>query len=142
MRGHVERFVCLDQIDVVRKAPATRDHDVALFADRKRVTLQIVLAGSSMGETPVAAENVHGAVVFINHRVDAKSRRNQLRNALTLLMHSISIQHSWADTRLAAAALKIKRQHVRGFDRFRRRQPGTDRLASTSESREVMKVDP
>src|SRR5688572_24723858 len=38
--------------------------------------------------------------------------------------------------------LKIKRQHVSPFNRFRRRQPRTNRLAAAGKPREVMKIDP
>src|SRR5688572_4050750 len=95
-----------------------------------------------MGQSPVAAENSCGAIRFVDDGVHGKSRRNEFCNALTLVIYGISVEQSRTDTSLSPAAFKIKRQHVRCFDRLCRCESRTDRFATACEPREVMKSDP
>src|SRR5688572_23267694 len=106
------------------------------------MALQIIPAGSAMGQSPVAAENSCGAIRFVDDGVHGKSRRNKFGNALTLVIYGIPFEQSRPDTGLSPAAFKIKRRHVRCFDRLPRGEPRTDRFATPCESREVMKSDP
>src|SRR4030095_5747658 len=50
-------------------------------------------------------------------------------------------QCSSAYARFSSACLEIHREHVRGFDRIRRCEPRADRLATASESCEVVKCN-
>src|ERR1051325_7060073 len=96
-RRHVERFVRLDQIDVVRKASATRDHDVALRFNRRRVLVQVILTTFAMCEAPIAAEYFYRALLFVDNRVDAERRRDECGYAFTFFVYGVSIEASGAD---------------------------------------------
>src|SRR5689334_3092808 len=101
-----------------------------------------MLAGSTMRERPVAAKQPHRAFLFVNDRVDAKRRLDKLRDALALFMDCIPIEQASANAGSAAARCEVQREHVRRFNRLCRSQAGTDRLAASSKSGEVMKVNP
>src|ERR1051325_8623423 len=116
---HVERFVRLDQIDVVRKAVATRDHDVPLRFNRRRVLVQVILTTRAMCETPVAAEYFYRALLLVDNRVDAKRGRDECGDAFAFFVYRIPIEASGADACFAAAAFEIECEHVRSFDRLR-----------------------
>ena len=125
-RGHVQRFVGLDHIDVVWEAATTNDHDVALRWDRNRVALEVIVTGSSVGQFPVSAVQPGGLALLVNDRVDTKSRRDHRGDPFTLFMHRIAIESTCAYPCLATASLKIQSKHVRGFDRLRRCKARTD----------------
>ena len=56
-------------------------------------------------------------------------------------MHRVACQKPRANTLASPAAFKIKRQHVRGFDRLRRGQSRTDRFAPSGKACEVVKAN-
>src|ERR1051325_1832183 len=141
-RRHVESLVSLDQIDVVRKASATRNHDIALCRNRYRVLVQVIITSGAMRESPVAAEHFHGTFLLVNNRVDAERWRNECGYAFTFFVYCISVEKSGANACFATAAFEIEREHVRRFDCPRRCETRADRLATTCESGEVVKIDP
>src|SRR5712692_3389539 len=78
---------------------------------------------------------------FIDNRINGEGRIDHRRNAFALFAHGIAVKQTRAHARSSSAAFEIERQHVRGFDRFRRRQARTNRFATAGEPREVMKPD-
>src|SRR5690349_5878265 len=103
---------------------------------------EVMVTRGAMRKSPVAAEDIHDALPRIDDRVDRKRRLNELGYPLARFMHRVPIEPRGADARCAAAGFKVERQHVCRFDRFRRRETWTQRLTTTSEPGEVVKVDP
>ena len=117
-RRHVERFVRLDEVDVVWKAAATRDHDVSLRRNRHRVVVQVILTTGAMGEAPVAAKDFYGPLRFVDNRVDAERGRDECGDTFAFFVYCVSVEESGADAGFAAAAFEVERKHVRGFNRL------------------------
>src|SRR5437899_5960999 len=104
--------------------------------------VSVDFASTTVREFPVAGKNFLRASALIDNRIDHESRIDHRCDAFALFIDRITVKLPRGHARAAAATLEIQRQHVRGFDCFRRSQPGTNRFSASGKAREIVKTNP
>src|SRR6185503_6592264 len=141
VRGHVESFVCLNEIKVIRRTATAGDNKFALLVDRDRMTAQVLATANLMRGTPVAGIKTDRPPSFINYAVDAEARLDQRGDSFAFLVEGISLKESCAYPGPASAIYKVKRQPVGSLNGVCGSESGTDGFAAASKTSEVMKAN-
>src|SRR6185436_14676567 len=95
---------------------------------------EIPPAPFAMSRTPRACINADRSTALVNDRVNAEARIDHRGDAFAFLVYRVAIQQTGADARASSASFEIERQHVCGFDRARRSESWTYRLATAREA--------
>src|SRR5262252_1630873 len=140
VRRHIERFVSLNHVDVVRRAAAADDYHFALLGNIHGMPSKVIGASLPVCGPPITGENLFDAALLVHHSVDRKRRANNFCHPFAFFIDRITIKQPGADAFAPAALLEIERQHVGGLDGPRRCEAWTNGFASTSESRKIMKA--
>src|SRR5436305_3892100 len=139
MRGHIERLMGLNEIDVVRIATTTNDNNLTLAAYFHRMIGEILNTTGATGCSPVAAVNPDRPAALVNYTTDAKAWSDHGGNSFALFMDGVAIQKPGADTCPTSASFKVKREHMCRHNRARGSKARTNGFPASGKTGEVMK---
>jgi len=109
VRGHVESFVCLNEINVVRRTPTAGDNNVSLLIDSHRMTGQILGTANLMRGSPLARIDTDRAPSIINYTIDAEARLDQRSDSFAFMVDGVAVKKPRTHPSPASAIYEVKR---------------------------------